>query len=75
MDWSVLDRSGEIYPLATQKLRKADFAVSIALDYDGTITANVTTSVDGELGNFANRISLTDFSMAVNAKTGAPNID
>ncbi len=74
LDWAVLDDSGEVYPLATQKLRKADFAVDINLDYDGTITANVTTAVEGELGNFANRISLADFSMAVNAKTPAPDV-
>jgi|GEM_PF-2123205 len=75
LDWSVLDDSGEVYPLATQKLRDADFAVSVSLNYDGTIQAAVSTSVEGELGTFANRISLSDFSMAVNAATPAPTVN
>jgi len=74
LDWAVVASNGEILPLATQKMRKADFAVDIKLNYDGTITASVATSVEGELGNFANRISLSDFSMAVKAKSPAPDI-
>lgn len=74
LDWAVLTDDGDIYPLATQKLRSADFAVNVVLNYDGTIAANVATAVDGELGNFANRISLADFSMAVNAKSAAPTV-
>lgn len=75
LDWSVLDDSGNVYPLATQKLRDADFSVTVSLNYDGTIQAGVSTSVEGELGSFANRISLSDFSMAVTAATPQPDID
>jgi len=75
LDWSVLDESGGARALATQKLEDAHFAVDIRLDYDGSILASVTMSVDGELGSSANGVSLADFSMALQAKTPALDVD
>lgn len=70
-DWSVLSDSGAVYPLATQRLRDAEFLVEVGLHPDGSVTAFVTTSIDGRIGSFANRIQLSDFSLAVSASTTA----
>lgn len=67
LDWAVLDDSGDVYPLATQRIRDAEFSVAVGLDDDDTLSARVNTAVEGRIGSFANRIELTDFSMAVTA--------
>lgn len=74
MDWAVRADDGDIHPLATQRLRDAEFEVVVTLDEDGSIKAQVTTAVEGTIGNFANRIELSDFSLAVKAKTPAVDI-
>lgn len=76
LDWSVRSESGHVYQLATQRLRDAEFLVEAGLQPDGSITAYVATSIEGRIGSFANRIQLSDFSMAVNASTDAtPVVD
>lgn len=72
LDWSVRSDSDQVYPLATQRLRDAEFLVEVGLQPDGSVTAYVATSIEGRIGSFANRIQLSDFSMAVNATTNAP---
>lgn len=69
MDWALLDDEGQHLPLATQKLRAAEFAVDVRLTDDGRVTAAVTTAVEGHLAGFAGKVELTDFSMAVRAST------
>jgi hypothetical protein len=72
MDWAVLSDQGEVLPLATQKLRQVEFTVRADLDELGDIHVQVFGEVEGRIGGFANRIELSDFSMAVNAVTPAP---
>ncbi len=72
LDWAVLDDSGQVYPLATQRIRDAEFMVAVGLDDQGNVTASVTTAIEGHIGSFANRIELADFSMAVTAVTADP---
>jgi hypothetical protein len=72
LDWAVLDDSGQVYPLATQRIRDAEFMVSVGLDEFDNVTASVTTAIAGHIGSFANRIELADFSMAVTAITAEP---
>jgi len=75
LDWSVKsDDSGNVYPLATQRLRDAEFSVEVGLQPNGSVTAFVTTAVEGRIGSFANRIQLSDFSMAVSASTDEPPV-
>ncbi len=69
MDWALLDDDGNHLPMATQKLRAAEFAVDVRLADDGRITAAVTSAVDGHLAGYAGKVELTDFSMAVQAST------
>jgi hypothetical protein len=69
LDWAMRTRDGEVYPLATQRLADTDFGVQASLRADGTIAAHVQTAIAGDLSNFANRIILSDFSMAVTAVT------
>jgi hypothetical protein len=75
MDWAVLDDDGDHLPLATQKLRQVEFAVTARLNEDGMITTEVISTVEGRIGGFANRIELSDFSMAVHASTDVPDVD
>ncbi|HUH01118.1 MAG TPA: hypothetical protein VML75_03925 [Kofleriaceae bacterium] len=72
MDWAVLSDQDEVLPLATQKLRQVEFTVRADLDDQGDIHVQVYGEVEGKIGGFANRIELSDFSMAVNAVTAAP---
>lgn len=72
MDWAVLSDEGEVLPLATQKLRDVEFAVRADLDEQGDIHVQVFSQVEGKIGGFANRIELSDFSMAVTAVTPTP---
>jgi hypothetical protein len=69
MDWALLDDDGDHLPMATQRLRDAQFAVDVRLDDSGRITAEVRTGVEGHLAGYAGKVELTDFSMAVNAAT------
>lgn len=71
LDWSVLDKDGDHLPLATQILRRTDFAVNAYQDADGQIRLEVGSTVEGRIGGFAGRIELSDFSMAVKASTAA----
>ncbi len=71
LDWSVRGSNGDVNPLATKRMRDVEFKVDVALAPDGTITATVNTSVEGRLGGFANKIELSDFSMAVKAASPA----
>ncbi len=66
LDWALVDDDG-VYPLATQRIRDAEFTVDVTLAEDGTLAAGVNTAVEGHIGSFANRIELADFSMAVTA--------
>jgi hypothetical protein len=75
LDWALRAEDGHIYPLATQKLRDVDFLVDVRLHDDGTITADVTAAIEGRIGGFANRIHLSDFSLAVRATTPEPVIE
>jgi hypothetical protein len=69
LDWATVADSGNVYPLATQRLRDSEFYVEVKLEEDGSITASVTSSVEGELASFTNKVQLSDFSMAVEAVT------
>jgi hypothetical protein len=69
MNWAVLTDKNEVLPLATQKLRDVEFTVRADLDEAGDIHVQVYSAVEGKIGSFANRIELSDFSMAVNAVT------
>ena len=69
MDWALLDDDGDHLPMATQRLRSAEFAVEVAIAEDGSVTAAVTTGVEGRLAGYAGKVELTDFSMAVQATT------
>jgi len=70
MDWAILDDSGKVLPLATQKIRDAELLVDVSLA-DGEVHADVTSAVDGTFWDFS-AVELADFSMAVSAKSGAP---
>ena len=69
LDWATVADSGNVYPLATQRLRDSEFLVDVVLNEDGTIGASVTSAVEGELASFTNKVQLSDFSMAVSATT------
>jgi hypothetical protein len=69
LDWAVVSDSGEVYPLATQRLGETSFAVEVALRDDDTLAAHVGTTIEGDLRNFADRVTLSDLSIAVSAVT------
>jgi hypothetical protein len=68
MDWALLADDGEHLPLATQRIRNAEFHVEARLERDGRVTASVTTAVDGTIWDFS-AVELADFSMAVTASS------
>ena len=74
LDWAVLNKDGDHLPLATQLLRRVDFKVEAYLDETGAVRLEVGSSVEGRIGGFANRIELSDFSMAVKAATPAVEV-
>lgn len=66
MDWAVQTDKGEILPLATQRARGTEFVVKVSLDETtDVVTVEVTASIEGRIGSFANRIELSDFSMHI----------
>jgi hypothetical protein len=68
LDWSWRLDDGSIYPLATQKLSKAQFEVSAHDDGTGRLTAAVWMVKPGELRKYADRVTLRDLSVAVMAQ-------
>jgi len=69
LDWSFRSNSGNTYPLATQRVRDVEFTVEVKLADDGSIQANVDATIPGLLGSFANRVAISDLSVAVKAKS------
>ena len=65
LDWSLVLDDGSPYQLATQKLAERPFQVAVREDATGKLTAAVTMSADGELRQFADRVTLSDLSLAV----------
>jgi hypothetical protein len=71
LDWAVVSQSGDVFPLATQRLGETNFAVEVALRDDDSLSAHVQTRIEGDLRNFADRVKLSDLSIAVSAVTAA----
>jgi hypothetical protein len=69
LDWSLVLDDGSAYPLATQLLAEAEFAVSVAVDAGGRITAAVHTAVPGEVHQLTGLVTLSDLSVSVDAAT------
>jgi hypothetical protein len=69
LDWAVVSTTGEVYPLATQRIRDAGFTVAVRLEDDGSITADMASWVPGPVWDFS-AVEITDFNMAVSARTG-----
>jgi hypothetical protein len=68
LDWSMLLEDGSHYQLATQKLAHAPFDVAVSVDDYGRLTATAWMSADGKLRTFADRVTLSDLSLAVVAE-------
>ena len=68
MDWAILTKDGDVLPLATQKVRDAEFSVELTLEQDNTISAQLNSVVAGPVWDFS-AIELSDLSMAVHAST------
>jgi hypothetical protein len=65
LDWSWILDDGTIYPLATQKLKSAPFQVQVREDAAGGLSAAVWMVQPGELRKFADRVTISDLSLAV----------
>ncbi len=69
LDWSMVTREGDTYPLATQRLGESDFTVSVVLDDVGNLSAEFATAVNGEVHRLTGLVTLSDLSVAVDAVT------
>jgi hypothetical protein len=67
LDWSLVLDSGDTWPLATQRLGEADFEVAVMLDADGGLTAQVDTSIRGQVHELTGLVTLSDLNVAVDA--------
>ncbi len=67
LDWSLVTRDGDAWPLATQKIADMDFTVGIVLDETGVLTAEVATSRAGKVHQIAGLVTFSDLSVAVDA--------
>lgn len=68
MDWAVLTDDGNVHPLATQLIRDVEFEVEVRLEHDGSISAQVHTTVAGPIWDF-NVLEVSDLSVDVLANT------
>ena len=74
LDWSLRLDDGARFQLATQRLASAPFDVSIRQDdKTGRLTAAVWMTAGGTLRTIADKVTLSDLSMAVIAAQPAPS--
>lgn len=73
MDWAVV-LDGNVHPMGTRRLEDTPFEIAVELDDNDNVVARISTSVDGQLSTFLDRIMLSDFTMALEA-TSAPPVD
>jgi hypothetical protein len=73
LDWSWLTPDGDVYPLATQQLGATVFDVAATLDEHDTLTAQVSSSVRGEVHELNGLVRFEDLSIAVDAVP--PHVD
>jgi hypothetical protein len=69
LDWSLVGEDGTVTPLATQKFARAAIRVSFAAEADGSVSAHLDTSLDGELLAHWG-VELSDFAMSLAATDG-----
>lgn len=69
LDWSMVTREGDTYPLATQRLGEADFTVAVVVDDTGNLSAEFATAVAGEVHRLTGLVTLSDLSVSVDAVT------
>lgn len=68
LDWSMVTSEGNTYPLATQKLGDAGFTVAVRRLEDGSLSAEVDTAIPGEVHRLTGLVTLSDLSIAVDAR-------
>jgi len=73
LDWSWLTPDGDVYPLAIQRLGEVDFTVAVSLDEHDTVSAEVSSAMNGELHRLDGLVTFADLAIAVDAVQ--PHID
>jgi hypothetical protein len=65
---------GDVTPMGTRKIEATPFQIAVDLGEGDVVTARIATTIGGELSRFLDRISLSDFSMQLDA-TSIPLVD
>jgi len=69
LDWSWKMSNGDVYPLATQRLGEAEFTVAVMRAEDGLLTAQVHTTIPGQVHELTGLVTFRDLSISVDAVT------
>jgi hypothetical protein len=74
LDWALLTHTGHIHPLATQRIRDAEFFVRARLDEHGNIRAEAISLINGPIWDFG-VIEVSDMTLDVQATATRDGVD